>query len=209
MHNFICSEERSALFTSDILPTKDTMLNGLISCSLHPSLFETPKTNMKSDEEFDATPTPSVYMKCKYNNSCLDLLLNAGGSGNNNTNALKSSKTHASVNCMSNCCTSNNAMIPFKLLKEYMLYSASVIHIETCRIHCMRCHQYVGDGVFDTDAVTEHDDTGTDEPDLDIHLNDLCDVRLLGSGIEMNLIRHASKPNDSINYCMTAEHVSS
>ena len=207
MYSFMCSEEQTTLCTSDILPTKDTILSSIISVSVHPGLFVGPNSTVVLDALTENTghdtgvevspPTntrtetqSTVLMHCKLNNSSLDMLL-----GNSN-----------------NCCGNqmNLIGIPSKDLGSFLRISRSMVNIDTCRVYC-KCGEHIGDGVFDTsgggsmidvsggsqcvdeNCVRDHN-TGLPESALNtkIELSDLCDVRLLGNRVK---IQHSRKNN--------------
>ena len=194
MYSFICSEEQTTLCTSDILPEKDTMLSGMISISLHPTMFIT---------DNDSNNNSSINMHCKLHNSCLDMLM-----GNSNT-------------CNGN--SMNMVGIPARDLTGYLLISKNMINIDTCRVYCTSCGEYLGDGVFDSNSSTENESNTTpvfggdslclnnrcnqrnqhenniDSDHYTIKLTDLCDIRLLGNKINLHCNSDIDINNDTNN----------
>lgn len=184
----MCSEEQSALSTSDVAVPRDTVLSGILSIALHPQHFATEASTTAAgagETAPDSAPC-SVQMQCKVHNSCLDMILgNAAAAGNN-------------VNLMG---------VPARDINDHLKVSGSLLNIDTCRVLCACCGAYVGDGVFDVaqdggagcnspycrppavpDVPAVLQSPNTDQSNADpehatISLGDLSSIRLLGSSV--------------------------
>lgn len=192
MYSFMCCEEQSALSTSDVAVPTDTILSGILSLILHPQQFSSVSV---ADIPLNEGP-PSVQMRCKVHNSCLDMVLgNTAATGSN-------------VNLMG---------VPARDVNDHIKLSGSMLNIDTCRVLCAVCSSYLGDGVFNTaqdssdagagcdnsycrrfaprstiqaatPAVSTDADVGTgvDIEHAAITLSDLSSIRLIGSSISLS-----------------------